>query len=238
MQTRPLIPEPASSSFALQSTLNHIALIMDGNRRWARGRNVPGSAGHEAGLDRLIKLLPELESSGARTVTVFAFSAANWRRHSTEVRRLFQLAESALQRLTPECIERGIRVSVIGRRDRLPRSLLTAADRTALLTANGTRELRVALDYSSRQSILEAARALPPSGSMTELEALLGLDGTTTQVDLLIRTGKEQRLSDFLLWESAFAELYFADCHWPDFTAAELRRAIAWYHQRQRRFGA
>jgi len=246
------MPEPIlarsdrSGNFVSQSTPEHIAIIMDGNRRWAKARNLPVSDGHKAGMQRLIDLLPSLAHCAVRTVTVFAFSSANWRRQRTEVEHLFRLTDLALRRFTPLCLENDIRVSVIGRRDRLPPTLLRAAEKTARLTERGQRELRIALDYSSRHSILEAAKCLSEGADADDFESLLGGDsdaagratGPVPRVDLLIRTGKEQRLSDFLLWESAFAELYFPDLYWPDFTTAELRKAIAWYQQRQRRFGA
>jgi len=232
--------------FALQSTPKHIALIMDGNRRWARARNLPVSEGHKAGLRRLVELLPSLASGPVRTVTVFAFASANWRRQRAEVEHLFRLAKLALQRFTPVCLENGIRVSVIGRQDRLPPRLRRAAQKTARLTANGQRELRIAVDYSSRHCILDAAKRISAGADAGDFESLLGGENSTAgwatgripDVDLLIRTGKEQRLSDFLLWESAFAELYFPDLYWPDFTPAELHKAIDWYSRRQRRFGA
>ncbi len=237
---------PAPYNFALQSTPEHIALIMDGNRRWARARNLPASEGHKAGLQRLVDLLPSLAHGSVRTVTVFAFSSANWQRQRAEVEHLFRLADLALRRFSPVCLDNGIRVSTIGRRDRLPAPLLSAMEKTARLTAEGQRELRIALDYSSRHTMLEAAKGLSDSADAGHFERLLGggdaatggATGRIPDVDLLIRTGKEQRLSDFLLWESAFAELYFPDLYWPDFTPAELHKAIEWYSRRQRRFGA
>ena len=240
-KTLPATPA-TSHHFALQSTPEHVALIMDGNRRWARARSLPASEGHKAGLQRLLELLPSLASGPVRTVTVFAFSSANWQRQSTEVTHLFQLAELALKRFTPLCLKNGIRVRLIGRQDRLPTPLRHAAQKAVRLTANGERELLIAVDYSSRHCIREAAKHLSERTDADDFESLLDGGGASAgripDVDLLIRTGKEQRLSDFLLWESAFAELYFPDLYWPDFTPAELSKAIDWYSRRQRRYGA
>jgi undecaprenyl diphosphate synthase len=213
----------------------NVAIIMDGNRRWARARGLPDVAGHRAGAQALEALLPAVGRTGIRTVTLFGFSQANWQRSRFEVEHLLELVERHLDRCTPACLRERIAVEVIGRKDRLPDSLLLAIDRIERATANGTRRLRIAFDYSSRDAILEAAQTLP-----SDTEALgdrLGGTALVSDVDLLIRTGKEQRLSDFMLWECAFAELYFPDLYWPEFDAAALETAFAWYGQRQRRMG-
>jgi undecaprenyl diphosphate synthase len=220
----------------------NVAIIMDGNRRWARTRGLPDAAGHRAGARALEALLPALGRTGIRTLTLFGFSAANWHRSRFEVEHLLELVESHLQRCAPSCVRERIAVEVIGRKDRLPKTLLRAIDRVERATANGTRRLRIAFDYSSREAIFEAARSLPSSaaagGLATDLlGARLGGAAGISEVDLLIRTGKEQRLSDFMLWECAFAELYFPDLYWPEFDARALEGALAWYSARERRRG-
>jgi undecaprenyl diphosphate synthase len=171
------------------------------------------------------------------TLTVFGFAAANWQRSRREIDHLLHLLEVRLSGIAPRCTEAGIAVEVIGRRDRLPDSLLVAIADIEQATVAGSRRLRVAVDYSSRETILNAARDLPVTGSDAEFSARVAGSGQSAEVDLLIRTGREQRLSDFLLWECAFAELYFPDVHWPDFKPSILEEALIWYGQRQRRMG-
>ena len=154
-----------------------------------------------------------------------------------------KLADEALSRFAPRCVEHDVRIEVIGRTDRLPARLLTGIERTMAATGAGSRRLRIALDYSSRDALLTAARRTPADADGDTFAKLLATDvlggsAAAPDVDLLIRTGCEQRLSDFLLWECAFAELYFPDLHWPDFTPAALTDALGWFHSRQRRFGA
>lgn len=220
--------------FETQSTPKHVAIIMDGNRRWARARGLPDVAGHRAGARALELLLPAVAKTSIRTLTLFGFSAANWQRSRFELDHLMELVEQQLERCTATCVRERIVVEVIGRKDRLPASLLHAIDRIERATGNGRRRLRIALDYSSRDAILDVARNLPPDASQAQFEARLG---SAAEVDLLIRTGREQRLSDFLLWESAFAELYFPDLYWPDFDDRSLAAALAWFGHRQRRMG-
>jgi len=223
------------ANFALQSTPQHVAIIMDGNRRWAKQRGLPAAFGYRAGINRLRELLPRFVQSQVETLTLFAFSAANWQRAETEVCELMRLAEQAICQFAPICRKHQIQVEVIGRRDRLPKSLLDRSDEITQQTAHGNRRLRIAFDYSSRESILTAAARLDGNLSARSLSESLGNAG---DVDLLIRTGKAQRLSDFLLWECAFAELYFPDLYWPDFTAQALDAAISWYAGRNRTYGA
>jgi len=224
----------SSADFAVQSTPKHVAIIMDGNRRWAKERGLPATAGHRQGVKRLEELLPAVRETGIETMTLFGFAAANWQRSQMEVSHLMQIAEEALDRFTPRCVSEGLVIEVIGRKDRLPRSLIRSIDHAQRATCGGLRRLRVAIDYSSREAILAAARHLEEGCDAAEFSSRLGMSG---EVDLLIRTGKEQRLSDFLLWESAFAELYFPDLYWPEFRFASLRDALDWYQQRNRRFG-
>jgi undecaprenyl diphosphate synthase len=205
---------------------------MDGNGRWAVGRGLPRIAGHEAGgeaVRRAVEAAPEL---GIGVLTLFAFSADNWRRPGAEIAALMKLFGRFLGSETRRCVETGVRLEVIGRRDRLDASLRAAMDRASAATAGGRRlHLRLAVDYSGRDAILAAARGLPDL-SRDSLDMALG-----PPVDLLIRTGGECRLSDFLLWECAYAELIFSRRMWPDFTAADLAGAVGQFRGRQRRFG-
>ncbi len=213
----------------------HAAIIMDGNGRWASTRGLPRVAGHRAGaeaLRRVVEAAPDLDIG---TLTVYAFSSDNWRRPQPEVSALMKMFHIYLRREQAKCVEKGVRVSVIGRRDRLPPLLLPAIDECESATAQGERlNLRLAVDYSSRDAILAAALALNGKPTRENLSEALG----APDVDLLIRTGGEQRLSDFLLWECAYAELLFTPVMWPDFKASDLASAVAEFHSRERRFGA
>ena len=222
----------------------HVAIIMDGNGRWAQRRGLPRSAGHVHGAKAVNGIVEAAARSGIATLTLYAFSSDNWGRSSLEVDALMRLLQRYLTTETRSCIEQSIRINVIGRRDRLQPSLVRAIEQSERLTARCARmQLRIAIDYSSQHSILEAARRAPRDGglSMEEFTDLLArVDHSVSEsgaVDLLIRTGGEQRLSDFLLWDCAYAELYFTDRLWPDFGEAELKAALADYARRQRRFG-
>ena len=220
----------------MQSTYKrlHAAIIMDGNGRWATARGLPRVAGHRAGAESLRRTVEAAPALGIGTITVYAFSSDNWRRPPAEVQALMRLFLHYLRQERDRCVENGVRVSVIGRRDRLPRLLLPVIEGAEAATAAGARlHLRLAVDYSGRDSILEAARRLGPHASRDDFSALLG-----PEVDLVIRTGGEQRLSDFLLWESAYAELIFTPRMWPDFDASDLDAAVAEFRSRDRRFGA
>jgi len=187
-------------------------------------------------LRRTLKAAPEL---GIRTLSVFAFSAANWRRPEPEVTSLLALLEEYLDRETENLVQDGIRLSIIGRRDRLPARLVSEIARSEAATGFGeVLHLRVAIDYSGRDAIAQATRALIANPDFTKEDFARAVTGDgTPEVDLLIRTSGEQRLSDFLLWESAYAELYFTERTWPDFTEADLAQAVKTFHSRQRNFG-
>ncbi|HTW64741.1 MAG TPA: di-trans,poly-cis-decaprenylcistransferase [Bryobacteraceae bacterium] len=215
--------------------LKHAAIIMDGNGRWASTRGLPRVAGHRAGAEALRRTVEAAPDLGIGVLTVYAFSSDNWRRPRPEVSALMKMFHLYLRREQARCIENGVRVSVIGRRDRLPRMLLPAIEECERATAPGHRmNLRLAVDYSSRDAILAAVSGLKGKLTRERLSAALG----APDVDLLIRTGGEQRLSDFLLWECAYAELVFTPLMWPDFGAQDLAAAVAEYHARERRFGA
>jgi undecaprenyl diphosphate synthase len=213
----------------------HAAIIMDGNGRWATARGLPRLAGHRAGAEALRRTVEAAPGLGIGTVTVYAFSSDNWKRPPAEVSALMRLFHNYLRKEQERSIEKGMRVSVIGRRDRLPRMLLPAIETMEKTTAHcSTLHLRIAVDYSSRDAILAAAQHLKRSATRERLSAMLG----GPEVDLLIRTGGEQRLSDFLLWECAYAELIFTPRMWPDFDASDLKAAVSEYYSRERRFGA
>lgn len=211
---------------------------MDGNGRWAERQGWERCRGHEAGgraVERLVEGAPGL---GITTLTLYAFSSDNWQRPMPEVAALMRLLQAHLRSERARALRNGVRVEVIGRRDRLPGSVVREIERTERATRAGPRlRLRLAVDYSSRDAILAAATRAASLGPLdrSSLEASL-LNGAPA-VDLLIRTGGEQRLSDFLLWECAYAELFFSDTMWPDFSIAELRDILARFSGRQRRFG-
>jgi undecaprenyl diphosphate synthase len=233
----------------MQSTLQqhaglHVAIIMDGNGRWATGRGLPRTAGHRAGVDAVRRVVEAAPDLGVATLTLFAFSSDNWRRPVEEVNALMWLLKAHLRSEARRFINSGARLSVIGRRDRLPAQLRREIDRVQRATAGGHRlHVRIALDYSARETIACAATQWATGLSASVelfgqlLSKSLGDGGSAPEVDLLIRTGGEKRLSDFLLWESAYAELWFTDVMWPDFGADELRSAIAEFRRRERRFG-
>ncbi len=221
----------------------HVAIIMDGNGRWASARGLPRTAGHHAGIEAVRRTLKAAPALGIATLTLFAFSADNWRRPPGEVGALMRLLRHYLDSETARLADSGTRLTVIGRRDRLPAGLGAAIATAERATRRGRRlHLRVALDYSARDAILEAAarceRGRAPSREQFA-SLLSGEPGTpAADVDLLIRSGGEKRLSDFLLWECAYAELCFTDRMWPDFSADDLAAALAEFHRRERRFGA
>jgi len=222
----------------------HVAIIMDGNGRWAQRRGMPRTAGHLEGAKAVNEVVETAARAGIRALTLYAFSADNWGRPSTEVAALMRLLRRYLMTETGRCIEQSIRINIIGRRDRLSAALVHAIEQSERLTAGCTgMHLRIAVDYSAQYSILEAARranADPVVDANRFQELLDEVDHSAAPagaVDLLIRTGAEKRLSDFLLWQCAYAELFFADCMWPDFGESGLRAALDYYAGRQRRFG-
>jgi len=232
----------------MQSTVEgkdnlHVAVIMDGNGRWATRRGLPRSAGHRAGVDAVRRVVEAAPDLGVTTLTVFAFSSDNWRRPQREVSALMSLLGYYLRTEPARLIESGTRLTVIGRRDRLPHGLREAIAAAERATSAATRlNLQIALDYSGRDAIANAAARwrkdrAPSRQAFARLLAAPHAKGGG-DVDLLIRTGGEKRLSDFLLWESAYAELCFVETLWPDFGDEHLRAALADFRGRERRFGA
>ena len=222
----------------MKQSSRHVALIMDGNGRWAERQGWERCRGHAAGgraVERIVEAAPGL---GITALTLYAFSSDNWHRPMPEVAALMRLLQAHLRSERARALRNGVRVEVIGRRDRLPGSVIREIERTERATRAGARLwLRLAVDYSSRDAILTAATRVALQGPLdrTSLETAL-LNGAPP-VDLLIRTGGEQRLSDFLLWECAYAELFFSDTMWPDFSIGELRDILARFSGRERRFG-
>ncbi|HEV2426462.1 MAG TPA: polyprenyl diphosphate synthase [Terriglobia bacterium] len=225
----------------------HLAIIMDGSGRWAERRGWPRATGHRAGERAVRRTVEAAVDAGIGTLTLFAFfafSGANWRRPLAEAARLMEIFRGFFESQAAAYGDQGVRVNVIGRRDRLPAPLLAAIKRAEQATAAGSKlHLRLAIDYSAREAVLEAALRLASSTNPARqafaqaLAEAIHESAPAPDIDLLIRTGGEQRLSDCLLWEGAFAEIVFSDCLWPDFGKAELAAALAEFHQRERRFG-
>ena len=231
----------------------HVAVILDGNGRWALRRGLPRPAGHRAGARAVRRTVEAAARQEVDVLTLFAFSADNWRRPAEEVAALMTLLDRYLAAETSRCVSNGVRVNVIGRRDRLRPRLVDAIERAERTTAGGGRLLlRIAVDYSARQTIAAAATRIAHLADIGDGGAGDEVDGRLFErelarachsvpdvppVDLLIRTSGEQRLSDFLLWECAYAELYFTSTLWPDFGAEDLRWALSEFRRRERRFG-
>jgi undecaprenyl diphosphate synthase len=226
-----------------QSTSIHVGIIMDGNGRWATGQGRTRAAGHRAGAAMVRRIVEAAPDAGIGVLTLYAFSADNWRRPKSEVGWLMRLFREYLRMETARCVANGVRLEVIGRRDRIGPALRHAVERAQRETAGGTRLLlRIALDYSSRDAILRAAQCLrsdtvPTREAFSRLVAIVDHGSPVPEVDLLIRTGGERRLSDFLLWEAAYAELLFVPQMWPEFGPEALRSAVADFSGRVRRFG-
>ncbi len=222
----------------------HVAIIPDGNGRWAVQRGRPRRAGHRAGAAAIRCVVDAAAELGVGTLTLFAFSSDNWERPEGEVKALFELVRQFLLEQSPHWVARGIRMRVIGRRDRLPTPLRAAIASAEDATSAGQgMQLRIAVDYSAREEILRAATRFYTTLEISQ-EAFGGMLARLSHagenfpnVDLLIRTGGEQRLSDFLLWECAYAEMIFSKKLWPDFGEADLQAAIREYHSRPRKFG-
>ncbi|MDZ4773693.1 MAG: polyprenyl diphosphate synthase [Planctomycetota bacterium] len=224
----------------------HVAIIMDGNGRWAEARSLPRSAGHAAGatvVQRIVEVALDLE---IERLTLFALSSDNLNRPAEQVDAIFELMRVWIEVRTRLCVTSGVSLSFIGRRDRLPTSLLLAMEHAECATDVGSKLcVRLAVDYSSRDAIVRAARHFNVhaalGGARDGFDRVLAIENhagdAPRDVDLLVRTGGEQRLSDFLLWECAYAELLFSPRMWPDFTAHDLESAVREFHRRERRFG-
>ena len=213
-----------------------VAIIMDGNARWAENRGLGVTEGHRAGTDTLKRTVDIAGDLGVEQLTVYAFSTENWARPDAEVSGIMALFVERLRREAPELDERGVRLRIIGRRDRVSDAVRDQIDWAEELTAHHSgRTLFVAFDYGGRAEILHAAERYAGGGEAEFAKHLYAPD--LEDPELIIRTGAELRLSNFLLWESAYAELYFSDKMWPDFDRAEFERAVAAYRERQLRYG-
>ena len=222
------------------STKLHVGIIMDGNGRWATRRGLSRLRGHEAGVEAIRRVVEAAPDQGIGTLTLYAFSTDNWRRPRAEVAALMALLRFYLASEVESLVKNGVRLTVIGRRDRLPDGIAAAIARAEAATAGGeVLHLRIAVDYSSRDAILNAAAKLAciaePSREL--FSQLVTGEAGLRDVDLIIRTSGEKRLSDFLLWEGAYAELHFTERMWPEFDAQDLEEALASFHRRERRFG-
>jgi undecaprenyl diphosphate synthase len=222
----------------------HVGVIMDGNGRWAEARGLPRAAGHRQGAEALRRMVEAAPDEGIGIVTAYAFSADNWKRPKEEVEGLLRLFLAYLVQECRALAKAGVRLSIIGRRDRLTPRIVRAIDAAEEMTAAGRRlHVRLAIDYSSREALSYAAIAAAATGPITReriaahLGSGRGLPEPVLDVDLLIRTGGEQRLSDFLLWECAYAELWFTKVMWPDFGRQHLAEAMREFRSRDRRFG-
>ncbi|MDB5637582.1 MAG: uppS [Bradyrhizobium sp.] len=218
----------------------HIGIIMDGNGRWAARRQLSRLRGHEAGVAAIRRVVEAAPKQGVGTLTLYAFSSDNWRRPKAEVTALMALLRFYLGNEVESLVKNGVRLTVIGRRDRLPAGIAEAIGHAEAATANSdVLHLRIAVDYSARDAILNAAAKAAGAGHLTReiFSQLVTGEVGLRDVDLVIRTSGEQRLSDFLLWESAYAELHFTERMWPDFSGEDLAAALASFHGRERRFG-
>lgn len=234
------------SSSQNTNQLKHIAIIMDGNNRWAKKRGSAGISGHKAGAERLRDVLSGCRDHNIDVMTVFAFSSENWQRPPKEVDALMTLFHWYLTNECKKLKKEGVRLRVIGNRQRFSKKLLKSIEQAEKITCDGERTLVIAADYGGQWDITQAAKQLAQKvldGEMSvdEIDSH-SIDGCLSSadlppLDLLVRTGGEQRISNFLLWQAAYAELYFCDDLWPDFDRQSLARAVDAFHQRQRRFG-
>jgi undecaprenyl diphosphate synthase len=238
-----VMPPADAPLLAADELPRHVAIIMDGNRRWARARNLPDFDGHAAGVEAIRGLLQHAVRRGVPMLTLYAFSRENWARSDDEVSGLFDLLGRAIASETDELAAQGVRVRLLGRLDELPddtrSSIAAALERTV---AGTTLSLNIAWNYAGRTEIVDAFRRLAASSiPADEIDERAVSDALYTgglpDPDLVIRTGGEQRISNFLIWQSAYAELVFTDCLWPDFGPAELDGALLEFARRTRRFG-
>ncbi len=247
MTTETLSEEDLKASIDKERLPKHIAIIMDGNGRWADKRNLPRVAGHRAGIDSVYDSVELCGELGIYALTLYAFSAENWKRPILEINALMKLLLDQLRERTPELNDKNVKLRIIGDIDRLPRRIAYEINRSIDITKNNTGLiLNLALSYGGRQEILKAVKSIVNDIEKNKLK-IENLDEKTFSLyldtanipdpDIIIRTSGEMRLSNFLLWQSAYAELYVTDVLWPDFRKKDLLLAILSYQQRKRRFG-
>jgi undecaprenyl diphosphate synthase len=236
-------PDPSHDPDFIEALPRHVAIVMDGNRRWARRRGVSEGEGHSAGVDAIRPIVERAGDLGIQALSIFAFSRENWHRDQDEVNTLFALMEAAIRREVPDLVRDGVRVRVLGRLEDLPATTRESIMEATGATAAGKKlTLNIAFNYSGQSEIVDAVRRSLGDGlTASEIdEAAISQRLYTADLpplDLLIRTGGEQRISNFLIWQAAYAELYFSDRLWPDFDPAEFDAALAEYARRSRRFG-
>jgi undecaprenyl diphosphate synthase len=236
-------PDPSHDPDFAPPLPRHVAIVMDGNRRWARMHGVSEGEGHSAGVDAIRPIVERAGDVGIEALSIFAFSRENWNREQEEVNTLFALMEAAIRREVPDLVRDGVRVRVLGRLEDLPPTTRTSIVEATDATAAGSKlALNIAFNYSGQMEIVDSVRrALADGLSAAEIdeEAIQRRLYTADlpPLDLLIRTGGEQRISNFLIWQAAYAELYFSERLWPDFDPAEFDAALAEFARRSRRFG-
>jgi undecaprenyl diphosphate synthase len=219
---------------------NHIGIILDGNRRWAKEKGLPFFEGHKNGLETAKKIINRCQERGIKTLTLFVFSTENWKRSQEEVNFLMNLLQRAFVNDFKEYIDKGIRIRVIGQKERLSPEIQKKITEIEELSKNNNKMvLNLALSYGGRAEIIEAVKNIIRKKINPEEinEEIIKENLWTSDVDLVIRTGKEQRISNFLIWQTAYSELYFCPKYWPDFTEQDLDEALMDYSNRQRRFG-
>jgi undecaprenyl diphosphate synthase len=243
VDTSPALPEREGSFLAPDDLPRHVAIIMDGNRRWARQRNLPELDGHAAGVEAIRNLLRHAVRRGVPVMTLYAFSRENWARSDDEVTGLFELLEAAIRSETDELRAQGVRIRLLGRLDELPDATRASIGEALDATSDGERlQLNIAFNYAGRTELVDAFRRLAasdiPADEIDEgaISAALYTAGLPDP-DLVIRTGGEQRLSNFLIWQSAYAEFYTCEALWPDFGPDAFDTALLEFASRQRRFG-
>lgn len=220
------------------SAARHVAIIMDGNGRWAKRRHIPRAMGHRKGVEAVRALVRALKTIELECLTLYAFSSENWKRPEDEVDDLMDLMRRFIKSDLPEFIEHDVRLKIIGNWQALAPDIVEMLEDALRQTENGTRTLAVALNYGAQAEIVEAARKAAAAGEITERSLAAHLyTADLPPLDLLIRTSGEVRLSNFLLWQSAYAEMLFTDVLWPDFTPAHLLDALEHFAVRERRFG-
>ncbi len=240
---RPQDDDPPIAEPGVDRAPRHVAVIMDGNRRWARERGVPETDGHAAGVEAVRPIVERAQQRGVEVLSIYAFSRENWARASEEVEMLFSLLDAAIRDYTPDLVRQGVRVRLLGRMSELPGTTRASIEEALALTAQGRRmTLNVAFNYSGRSEIVDAVRRCLEEGIVAAAVDESTIEGRLytadlPEVDLLIRTGGDQRISNFLLWQAAYAELYFCDRFWPDFDPEAFDEALAEYTRRSRRFG-
>ncbi len=218
--------------------VRHVAIIMDGNGRWAKRRHLPRAIGHQRGVEAIRKLVRSLREFNLEAVTLYAFSSENWNRPEDEVDDLMNLMRKFIKSDLPEFIENGVRLKIIGDWQGLAPDIVDMLEDALERTAEGKQTVAVALNYGSQQEIARAAAKAAAIGDVTEKTIAAHLDtNDLPPLDLLIRTSGEVRLSNFLLWQSAYAEMMFVDTLWPDFTVDHLREALDEFAKRERRYG-